>query len=357
MTLPVYEHRLTVDGTTITPRGPLFCGTAGDKHAARLTFVRLDERYHYRVEIVNGAGAYDISARLTVQDAEAAITIPAAWTAAGTAAVRLVQLEEQDGAETARRYYPPVLLSFAYRDEGSIPATAEPLWQEQITRAETLLNELTVTAAEARQAVETAKEATDAAKQAENAAQAAAQAAQVAEPYAVRAETAAKAAEDSAEDCGNVLSEVQELSGIANDIEQLTGEGGGIWHPCVTVDTTLDAASDNPVANTAVANALTGKADVSHAHATNDIHAAGGGYVWGDSDTVEDALVSISDELSDIDMSIDTLEDSVNALEGAKADKTSMTAENIGFNYSLLDGTEITNVADALKLALGLRGV
>ena len=355
MTLPVYEHHLTVDGITITPRGPLFCGTAGDKHAARLTVVRLDERYHYRVEIVNGAGEYDISERLTVQDAEAAITIPAAWTAAGTAAVRLVQFEEQDGAETARRYYPPVLLSFAYRDEGSKPATAEPLWQEQITRAETLLNELTVTAAEARQAVETAKEATDAAKQAENAAQAAAQAAQVAEPYAVRAETAAKAAEDSAEDCGNVLTEVQELSGIANDIEQLTGEGGGIWHPCVTVDTTLDTASDNPVANTAVANALTGKADASHAHTTDDIRA--GGYTWGKSDTVEDALVSIGEELTGVGAQISGLEDSINALDALKADKTSMTAETIEFQYASSGGKEITNVADALKLALGLLGV
>lgn len=170
MTLPVYEHHLTVGEAAVTPRGPLFCGTAGDKHAAKLIFSPLEAGYHYRLEIVNGAGEYDITERLTVANGEASVTVPAAWTAAGTAAVRLLQFEEQDGTESARCYYPPVLLSFAYRDEGGAPAVAEPLWQEQVTRAEALLDELTVTAADAQRAIEAAEQSMNAAKQAVSAA-------------------------------------------------------------------------------------------------------------------------------------------------------------------------------------------
>lgn len=149
MALPIYEHRVTVTEETVSPRGPLMCGTAGDACAARLRFEFASAfadaaDYSYRLEIVTGSGAYDITDRLTLADNEIVFDIPAAWTAAGLAAVRLVQFAEQDGTETARRYFPPVALQFAYRDEGSGAVTAALQWQEYLTRAEALLDELSV---------------------------------------------------------------------------------------------------------------------------------------------------------------------------------------------------------------------
>ena len=149
MALPIYEHRVTVTEDTVSPRGPLACGTAGDACAARLHFCFASAftdaaDYSYRLEIVTGSGAYDITDRLSVEDNEIVYDIPAAWTAAGLAAVRLIQFAERNGTETARRYFPPVALQFAYRDEGSGAVTAAPQWQEYLTRAEALLDELSV---------------------------------------------------------------------------------------------------------------------------------------------------------------------------------------------------------------------
>ncbi len=145
MAFPIYEHRLTVTKETVSPNGPLLCGTAGDACATRLRFgfAATDAAdYDYRLEIVTGGGAYDITDRLPVEDDEIVYDIPAAWTAAGEASVRLVQFAEQDGTEVARHYFPPVTLQFAYRDEGNGTQVAALQWQDHLTRAEAMLDEL-----------------------------------------------------------------------------------------------------------------------------------------------------------------------------------------------------------------------
>lgn len=365
MALTIYKHRITVQENTVSPQGPLDCGTAGDDGAAQLIFAPLDAAYAYRLEIVTGDGAYDITKSLTVQDSAVTQDIPAAWTAAGTAAMRLVQLEVQDGIECARRYYPPVLLQFAYRDEGCGGVTAAPLWQTMLTRAEAVLDEMSALAGEAEGAITAAKAAAGDAADAKQAALSAAASADAAAPYAQSAADAAEEAEGSAADCAAVLAAVQELSGIAGDIEEMAGEDGGIYHPCVTVDTALDAASRNPVTNAAITDALNGKAELSHRHTAGDI-SAGTGYWWGDSDTVDDALQSVSDELSRVWDGIPghaamiateqpggIVEDSLEGLWATKADKVDMIAESIAFSY----GSTINNVADALTLILGKLGV
>lgn len=311
MGLPIYEHILTVSDTAVTPGGPLPCGTAGDRNAARLRF-RLEAAdaadYEYRLEAVGGDGAYDLTDRLPLTDGELSFDVPSPWTAAGVAAVRLVRYRTADGEQTARQYYPPVLLQFAYRDEGVQPMTAPLQWQELITRAEAALNEA---AAAAEHASTTADEAQTAAED---------------------ARAAAVQAEASATDCNEVRDEVEELSGIAADILTMTGAGDGIYHPCVTVDTALDAESDNPVTNRAVTDALseisTDLADMrGHTHAATDVFTSLG-------DTVEDTLAG---------------------LRASKAENSALVAGSIAYSYGV-DNTFDT-VADALNYLLSKSGM
>ena len=191
MSLPIYRHYLTVSDTEVLPSGPLDCGTAGDHHAAELIFAPLDPLASYRVEIVTAGGAYDLTERLTPTDGEIAVLVPYAWTTAGIATVRLVEVEETDGEETARRYFPPVTLRFGYREEGEQEATLQ-CWQQLVTRAEALL-----------------READDRAAAAERAADSAA-------TYALAAETAAARCED-------VLSAVETLTDITSTIKKVVG--------------------------------------------------------------------------------------------------------------------------------------
>lgn len=184
-----YEHRITVQDGTLTPQGPLPCGTAGDHAAARLIFAPLDAAFAYRAEIVTGADTYDITDRLGVTDGELTLPIPSAWTEAGTAALRLVQLEIVDGEEVARCYYPPISLTFDYRDEGHGAAVAAPLWQELLTQSEATLAQLRSEADEA----------------------------------SMRAETAADAAAAEADACRAVLSEVEALTDITAAINRTLG--------------------------------------------------------------------------------------------------------------------------------------
>ena len=324
MGLPIYEHILTVGDATVTPQGPLSCGTAGDEHAARLRF-RLEAAdaadYEYRLEAVSGDGAYDLTDRLPLTDGELSFDIPSPWTAAGVAAVRLVRYRIADGEQTARQYYPPVLLQFAYRDEGVQPMTAPLQWQELITRAEAVLNEAAATAAHASTTAEAAQRSLS---QAQTAAE--------------DARAAAVEAQTSATDCNEVRDEVEELSGIAADILAMTGVGDGIHHPCVTVDVALNAESDNPVTNRAVTNEflradadaelkLQGKAEKQHTHAATDV------------------ITSIGD----------TVEDTLMGLQARKAENSALIAENIAYSYGVDDTFD--TVADALTYLLGKSGL
>ncbi len=139
--MPLTPHiiQLTVADAAVTPTGPHAAGTAGDECATRLnlyfTAPALDSRY--RLEIVRGDGVYDITEPLTLPgEPELNFDIPSSWTAAGTAAVRLVEFTDDNGVETARRYYPPFFLQFAYRDEGVAGHPTPLYWQALLTRAE-----------------------------------------------------------------------------------------------------------------------------------------------------------------------------------------------------------------------------
>ncbi len=204
MALPVYIHTLTVGETTISPTGPLDCGTAGDEHAARLCLrpETPDTDVLYRLEVVTGDGGYDITEPLTLEDGALTLDLPAAWSAAGVAAVRLIRFTEQDGKETARQYYPPFFLRFAYRDEGVGAAHAPYCWQQLLTRSESLLAAMSHTCATAEEHAAAAKAAAE-------------QAAYNADA-ALRAEAAAEQAEAVAAYC-------EALIGLADSLGELAG--------------------------------------------------------------------------------------------------------------------------------------
>ena len=355
MGLPVYEHRLTVTDTAVTPQGPLSCGVAGDERAARLRF-RLEAadaaRYDYRLEAVAGDGTYDLTDWLPLTDGEVLFDIPSRWTAAGIAAVRLVRYVcAEDGIQTARQYYPPVLLQFAYREEGVQPTAAPLQWQELVTRAEAVLNE-------AAEAAEIASMTADEAYRSLEAAHAA----------VGDARAAAVHAEGAAADCDEVLEAVEELSGITADILAMSGTDSGIYHPCVTVDTALNSESDNPVANRAITLALDGKSAISHTHTTGEIGCDNSGYWWGTSTTLEEALTAVSADLAGLHGALNggltanqigtgqsggTVEESLAGLWATKVSAGSFSAEFLPFTY----GTGINTVADALRLLLQKAGL
>ncbi len=159
VTMPCYDYELTVQGNDVLPHGMLDGGTAGDKGALRLTFVTDGTTgFVYRAEAVNGAGGYDITDPLTVTNGKVVLDVPPSWAVAGVTAVRLVQTVVQDGEETVRRYYPPVTVKFAYRDEGNGAAVAAPQWQEMLTRAEHVLETVQASAVDASTAAELAAE-------------------------------------------------------------------------------------------------------------------------------------------------------------------------------------------------------
>ena len=165
MAFPVFTHRLTVTASDITPRGPLSCGTDGDEGVTRLNFHFESPAAGntYRLEIVRGDGVYDITEPLVLATdaSELDFDIPAVWTAAGTAAVRLVEYTVTDGVETQRHYYPPFLLTFAYRDEGMAAGDAPLRWQELLTRAEKVMSEAAAAADVAAEASEAAHQSVE----------------------------------------------------------------------------------------------------------------------------------------------------------------------------------------------------
>lgn len=390
MAFPMYQHTFTVTESGISPQGPLPCGTAGDDGAARLIFVFASSfadaaEYRYRLEIVCGDGSYDLTAAQVPVSGALTWEVPAAWTAAGTAAARLVQVAtDAEGHEVRRRHFAPVLLQFAYRDEGSVAETT-PRWQELLARGEQLLDVLSgvservetsaaLAATEAAKAVEIGKEAEEAATSASLSAERAAEesraahaAAEQAEPQVRRAEQAADTADEKAQACDALLQKAEDLCGTVAEIEKLT-DGSGIVYPCVTVDTVLNEASDNPVTNRAVATALNGKSGLSHSHTTADIPCANSGYWWGESGSVEDAFMSISNDLAHLNVGLDsftargitteqpggTVEESLAGLWGTKLSRSELSPTAIPFSYS---GTNITNVAEALTLLLGKAGL
>lgn len=164
MVMPCYHYELTARDGKITPCEVLDGGVAGDRGALRLVFVTDDTAgYTYRAEAVNAAGGYDITEPMTPTNGRVSVDVPPSWMVAGITTVRLVQLEICDGEEVSRLYFSPVLVKFAYRDEGDGVAVAAPQWQEMLTRAETVLERVQEAALDASTAAELAAEYAEAA--------------------------------------------------------------------------------------------------------------------------------------------------------------------------------------------------
>lgn len=199
MSIPYIEHRLTL---TDKPQGPFDSGVSGDHAAARVVFEALPEGV-YRLEAVTGAGEFDVTENRPSQNGEWVQEIPSAWTAAGILQLRLVQLKVENGAEAVRRYFPPVLLRFAYRDEGNAAVTAAPVWREVCARAEHTLTEAKALTMAAEETVAHAKAGFD--------------------DSLLAAVNAQSMAELFAERAANVLSQVKELSGLTAEIRQVVG--------------------------------------------------------------------------------------------------------------------------------------
>lgn len=130
---------------SVTPTAAQPAGYYGDDNFALVTFTMdsVVNGHRYRIEIVDGNGAYDISELLDAKNKVVSYTIPRKWTAAGTATLQLVEIEVgDDGAEKAVAHYPPVRLLFEARDEGTPMGEMLPAWQQVMTRAENLTEEV-----------------------------------------------------------------------------------------------------------------------------------------------------------------------------------------------------------------------
>lgn len=146
MATPLYDIHFTADraAPSVLPRKPQPAGTYGDDGFAQVTFtlVNADEAagHSFRIEIVDGGGAYDLTELLTAADNAITYGVPTSWTTAGIATLRLVEVViDGDGVQTDVLHYPPVYLSFADRDDGDPMGEMLPAWQGVMTKAEHLL--------------------------------------------------------------------------------------------------------------------------------------------------------------------------------------------------------------------------
>lgn len=214
----LYNLVFDVSKDTASPHGgskePLRGGVYGDKGQASVTFnllegVPMDGGYRYRVEIVDGAGGYDVTELMPAEEGKVVIDIPTSWTVPGVAALRLVAVEtDAEGNEEARFHSLPMHVYFDDRNDGKpVEGLAETVWQSFLTKAG-----MSVEAA--RQfAEQSAAAATAAQSAAENAATDAANGASkyVSEAAQIKA------------DCENILGQVEELTDITSSIKRVVG--------------------------------------------------------------------------------------------------------------------------------------
>lgn len=145
--MALYTLAFTVSAEGTTPAEPQPAGVFGDHQAARLSFTVPPEvpgECRFRLEIIDGSGGYDITELLEAENGVVSYAVPRAWTAAGTAAVRLIAVSENDSGEEVLCFHgAPAYLFFEEREDGSpLEATAGPVWQEVMHRAETVTNTL-----------------------------------------------------------------------------------------------------------------------------------------------------------------------------------------------------------------------
>ena len=142
MIIHTIEFSVSADGQ-ITPASPQPAGHSGDDGAAVLRFHVPFEGCRYRVEMVDGVGGYDITDLLDAVDGVVSCVVPSCWTAAGTAAVRLVVVSVGDDGTTGKAHTHPAYLTFEHRDGGDhLNRAARPAWQTLLDEAQFFLQSL-----------------------------------------------------------------------------------------------------------------------------------------------------------------------------------------------------------------------
>ncbi len=157
--------RVTVNDNDggLYPTEPQRGGVYGDNEALILEFSPLDEAYHYQIEVVDGSGCYDVTLPLTAQDGKLSYAVPAAWTAPGTAAVRLVAVGE--GEKPVLRHYAPLYLQFSDREQGTAMGEMLPRWQTVMVESQEVLAAARVAVTAAKVATQEAQDAAEVARQ------------------------------------------------------------------------------------------------------------------------------------------------------------------------------------------------
>lgn len=114
----------TVTENGIEPSAPQYAGVQGDHNAARvaftLAFAQSDPEYRYRIEYVDGAGAFDTTDLLTPSGGVVSCLLPCAWTSSGgTSEIRLVvSLLDETNQEELIVYSLAGRLKFDTREDG-----------------------------------------------------------------------------------------------------------------------------------------------------------------------------------------------------------------------------------------------
>ena len=221
----LYNLIFNVSKDTAAPSGdersPLRAGVYGDKGQATVTFnlsedVPFGDDYYYRVEIVDGAGGYDVTGPMAAENGTVVVDIPTAWTTPGVAALRLVAVEtDAEGNENARFHSLPMYIYFDDRNDGSaIRVQAEAAWQEFLAKAAVDIDNASRSAERSAADAKSAQEAADAAeKAAKSAATDAAQGASehVEEAKQIKAE------------CEDILEQVETLTDITSSMKRVVG--------------------------------------------------------------------------------------------------------------------------------------
>ena len=125
MSTPIRTVTFSATPSGVTPDQPQFAGVQGDHNATSVVFA-LDEAlvnaaYQYRFEFVDGAGGYDTTDFVALENSQASCLLPGNWTGAGsTGTIRLCAvILGADNTEEQVVYTLSGRLKFASRDTGA----------------------------------------------------------------------------------------------------------------------------------------------------------------------------------------------------------------------------------------------
>ena len=125
MSTPIRTVTFSATPSGVTPDQPQFAGVQGDHNATSVVFA-LDEAlvnaaYQYRFEFVDGAGGYDTTDFVALENSQASCLLPGNWTGAGsTGTIRLCAvILGADNTEEQVVYTLSGRLKFAPRDTGT----------------------------------------------------------------------------------------------------------------------------------------------------------------------------------------------------------------------------------------------